>query len=128
MQVPMVKKQTTQQRTKREFKMTVADQIFKHLSLCTYSGRVPAISELIFNVSDAMAHNVWMTLHMGRNHMLGLQRLAEIGIPVRDCRKQLWFDRLQGKVRKMLATQQEAQVELGAMLPSILDKAFKGEL
>lgn len=126
----MVKKQTTQQRAKREYKITVADQIFKHLSLWTYSGRVPAISELIFNISDAMAHNIWMTLHSGRNHMFGLQRLAEIEVPVPDYREQLWFDRLQATVGEMLATQQEAEaeLELGAMLPSIMDRVFKGEL
>jgi type I restriction enzyme S subunit len=64
----------------------------------------------------------------GRNRTLGLKKLAEIRVPVPGYHEQLWFDRLQAKVREMLATQQEAQVELGAMLPSILDKAFKGEL
>jgi adenine-specific DNA-methyltransferase len=38
------------------------------------------------------------------------------------------LDRLQAKVRKILATQQDADTELNAMLPSILDRAFKGEL
>jgi type I restriction enzyme S subunit len=64
----------------------------------------------------------------GRNRTLGLKKLAEIEVPVPDYREQLWFDRLQAKVREMLATQQDAETELDAMLPSALDKAFKGEL
>ena len=51
---------------KREYKMTVAGQLFKHLGLQMYSGAVPAISELISNAYDAMAKNVWITLPIGR--------------------------------------------------------------
>lgn len=42
--------------------------------------------------------------------------------------KQDWFNRLQAKVAAMLAAQKDAESELDALLPSILDKAFKGEL
>lgn len=52
--------------TKREYRMTVAGQLFKHLGLQMYSGAVPAISELISNAYDAMAKNVWITLPTGR--------------------------------------------------------------
>lgn len=51
---------------KREYRMTVAGQLFKHLGLQMYSGAVPAISELISNAYDAMAKNVWITLPTGR--------------------------------------------------------------
>src|SRR5436305_12688213 len=51
---------------KREYKMTVAGQLFKHLGLQMYSGAVPAISELISNAYDAMARNVWITIPTGR--------------------------------------------------------------
>src|SRR5207249_3235624 len=51
---------------KREYKMTVAGQLFKHLGLQMYSGAVPAISELISNAYDAMAKNVWITIPTGR--------------------------------------------------------------
>jgi hypothetical protein len=51
---------------KREYKMTVAGQLFKHLGLQMYSGAVPAISELISNSYDAMAKNVWITIPTGR--------------------------------------------------------------
>ena len=50
----------------REYKMTVAGQLFKHLGLQMYSGAVPAISELISNAYDAMARNVWITIPTGR--------------------------------------------------------------
>ena len=43
----------------RQYKTTVAGQLFKHLGLQMYSGAVPAISELISNAYDAMARNVW---------------------------------------------------------------------
>jgi type I restriction enzyme S subunit len=64
----------------------------------------------------------------GRNRTLGLAKLAEIEVPVPAYEKQVWFNRLQGKVRELLNAQQGAEIELNAMLPSILDKAFKGEL
>ncbi|MFH1749064.1 MAG: ATP-binding protein [Planctomycetota bacterium] len=51
---------------KRQYKMTVAGQLFKHLGLQMYSGAVPAISELLSNAYDAMARNVWITIPTGR--------------------------------------------------------------
>lgn len=51
---------------KRQYRMTVAGQLFKHLGLQMYSGAVPAISELISNAYDAMARNVWITIPTGR--------------------------------------------------------------
>lgn len=50
----------------RQYRMTVAGQLFKHLGLQMYSGAVPAISELISNAYDAMAKNVWITIPTGR--------------------------------------------------------------
>lgn len=64
----------------------------------------------------------------GRNRTLGLAKLAELEVPVPDYDKQVWFNRLQAKVGEMLAAQQDAETELNAMLPSVLDKAFKEEL
>ena len=64
----------------------------------------------------------------GRNRTLGLTKLTEIEVPVPEYGKQLWFNRLQAKVAAMLAAQKDAESELDALLPSILDKAFKGEL
>lgn len=50
----------------RQYKMTVAGQLFKHLGLQMYSGAVPALAELISNAYDAMARNVRITLPVGR--------------------------------------------------------------
>jgi hypothetical protein len=61
----MARKRAEKQDEKREYKMTVAGQLFKHLGLQMYSGAVPAISELISNAYDAMAKNVWITIPTG---------------------------------------------------------------
>ncbi len=58
----MTTQQTPTPSDKRQYKMTVAGQLFKHLGLQMYSGAVPAISELISNAYDAMARNVWITI------------------------------------------------------------------
>jgi len=49
-------------RTKREYHLTIAGQLVKHLGLQMYSGAVPAIAELISNAYDAMARNVWVEI------------------------------------------------------------------
>jgi hypothetical protein len=63
----MMKKRPNTQAGKRQYKMTVAGQLFKHLGLQMYSGAVPAISELISNAYDAMAKNVWISIPTGRS-------------------------------------------------------------
>lgn len=50
----------------RQYRMSVAGQLFKHLGLQMYSGAVPAIAELVSNAYDAMARNVWITVPTGR--------------------------------------------------------------
>jgi hypothetical protein len=50
----------------RQYKMTVAGQLFKHLGLQMYSGAVPALAELISNAYDAMAQNVHITLPLDK--------------------------------------------------------------
>lgn len=64
----------------------------------------------------------------GRNRTLGLKALENIKVPVPRFEKQLWFDNVQAKVNEMKRLREEAIKELDAMLPSILNKAFKGEL
>lgn len=64
----------------------------------------------------------------GRNRTLGLSKHAAIQVPVPAYEEQVWFNRLQTKVGQMLAVQQDVETELDAMLPSVLDKAFKGDL
>src|SRR6266849_3815506 len=59
-------KRQQKEKKERQYKMTVAGQLFKHLGLQMYSGAVPALSELISNAYDAMAKNVYITIPVGR--------------------------------------------------------------
>jgi len=63
-----------------------------------------------------------------RNRTLAMKRLEKIEVPIPPYDKQLWFNRLQAQVAAIQQTQANNQTELDALLPSILDKAFKGEL
>lgn len=64
----------------------------------------------------------------GRNRTLGIQALESILVPVPPIERQLWFDSIQAKVDALKSVQAETSDELDALLPSILDRAFKGEL
>jgi type I restriction enzyme, S subunit len=64
----------------------------------------------------------------GRNRTLGLETLSAIEVPIPSYEKQLWFDDLQMKVNALRRLQSETATELNAMLPSFLDKVFKGEI
>lgn len=64
----------------------------------------------------------------GRNWTLGLETLSTIRVPLPPYGKQLWFDNLQAEVCELRKVQAKTTDELAALLPSILDKAFKGEL
>lgn len=64
----------------------------------------------------------------GRNRTLGLEALSEIKAPSPAYERQLWFENLLTKVEASKRMQAQTAVELDAMLPSILDKAFKGEI
>lgn len=63
-----------------------------------------------------------------RNRTLAMKRLEEITVPVPSYEKQLHFNALQAKVAAIQKAQAENQTGLDALLPAILDKAFKGEL
>ena len=63
-----------------------------------------------------------------RNRTLGAKALMKIPIPVPEYPKQLWFDSLCGEVDALKCLQAETAAELDALLPSILNKVFKGEL
>jgi len=64
----------------------------------------------------------------GRNRTLGLEALANISVPIPSLEAQRRFDSLLMSVAKLKAQQTEAIAELDTLLPSVLDKAFKGEL
>ena len=64
----------------------------------------------------------------GRNRTLGLKALERIQVPIPPLEKQVWFDALQKKLEGINRLQAETAIELNALLPSVLDKAFKGKL
>lgn len=64
----------------------------------------------------------------GRNRTLGIERLAIIDVPLPSFGDQEWFGRLLGKTREIRETHSENQRDLTALLPSLLDRAFRGEM
>lgn len=63
-----------------------------------------------------------------RNRTLSAKAFMRIPIPVPKYSKQVWFDSLCAEVDALKRLQAETAAELDALLPAILDKAFKGEL
>jgi type I restriction enzyme, S subunit len=64
----------------------------------------------------------------GRNRTLGLSALERIQVPVPTIDRQVWFDELTEKVDALAALQRATTVGMNAILPSVLSRAFKGEL
>ena len=64
----------------------------------------------------------------GRNKTLGLDKLMRIKIPIPDITLQEEFVGLLHKVTAIKNHHHENEKELNELLPSLLDKAFKGEL
>ena len=64
----------------------------------------------------------------GRNRTLGLKNLAAIRVPVPSHDKQVVFARLWDKVETTRRLQAELKADLAAYVPSVLAKAFRGEL
>lgn len=64
----------------------------------------------------------------GRNRTLGLKNLAAIRVPVPSYAKQVVFAHLWEKVETTRRLQAELKADLAAYVPSILAKAFRGEL
>jgi len=65
---------------------------------------------------------------IARNRTLSVKRLESIEVPVPTYEKQQEFSALQAKVAAIHQAQAANQAELDALLPAVLDKAFKGEL
>lgn len=55
-------------------------------------------------------------------------KFLALRFPVPGTNEQMLFSRLQARAREVTAVALESQIELNAMLPSILDKAFRGEI
>jgi hypothetical protein len=63
-----------------------------------------------------------------RFSILGLKALENIQVPVPPFEKQVWFDALVIKLNAIRAAQLVTQQELNALMLSVLDRAFRGEL
>jgi len=63
-----------------------------------------------------------------RNRTLNVKALKQIPIPVPPYDQQRYFDELYQKVESLKRLQANTAAELDALLPSVLDKTFKGEL
>jgi len=63
-----------------------------------------------------------------RNRTLNAEGFLKIPIPVPEYEKQQWFEALYSEVERMKQLHAETVNELDALVPSILDKAFRGEL
>lgn len=64
----------------------------------------------------------------GRNKTLGLDKLMKIDVPVPDVDLQKEFIELLHKVNSMKEYHLQTEKELTELMPSLLNKAFKGEL
>jgi len=63
-----------------------------------------------------------------RNRTLSSKALLDIAIPVPPFEQQVWFDGLCEQVDALKHLQSETAAEIDALLPAVLDRAFKGEL
>lgn len=64
----------------------------------------------------------------GRNRTLGVEALARLAVPVPPMERQQWFASLLAKTEESVRLREKAGKELDALMPSILSKAFCGEL
>jgi type I restriction enzyme S subunit len=64
----------------------------------------------------------------GRNRTLGIEALSKISVPVPSLEDQKWFNTLLSEVNSLKQLHTETAADLDALLPALLDRAFKGEL
>lgn len=97
----------------------VNEEICSPRYLLTYMKTPEAIAQLA-KISPGSA---------GRNRVLSVKRLKEVLVPVVPLDAQKWLnDELQAAVDALRGLQAETAAELDALLPAILDRAFRGEL
>lgn len=63
-----------------------------------------------------------------RNRTLSAKTMLEIPVPVPRYEQQIWFDRIWSRAMEVRELRRGAAAARDAMLPAILDRAFKGEL
>jgi type I restriction enzyme S subunit len=64
----------------------------------------------------------------GRNRTLGLDALSSIDVPMPPLEQQQWFNTLQAKATDVRVCNTGAEIDLGHLIPSMLDRAFNGVL
>ena len=61
----------------------------------------------------------------GRNRTLGIEALSKISVPVPPLKGQKWFNALLSEVNSLKQLHAETASDLDALLPALLDRAFK---
>ncbi|MFL5624412.1 MAG: restriction endonuclease subunit S [Ktedonobacteraceae bacterium] len=91
----------------------------------------PKYTEYMLNSSQIRKHSEEGTRGVGNKNLV-LKFIKEFPIPAPPLPEQkrivAYLDNLQAQADRLKHTQSETSAELDALLPSILDKAFKGEL
>lgn len=64
----------------------------------------------------------------GRNKTLGIKKLEAIRVPIPPIEKQLEFDELLSRIQKAKTIHQYTADSLEALMPALIDKAFRGEI
>jgi type I restriction enzyme S subunit len=64
----------------------------------------------------------------GRNRTLGLKALDALQVPVPDFKLQCWFEDVYKRLDALRQEQMDAGKEVDALLPAVLERAFRGEL
>jgi hypothetical protein len=82
--------------------------------------------------SSACQTQIWNLVKRAAQPGIYINRMKQILVPIIPLEEQrrlvAYLDGLQAQVAKVCGLQEESARELEAMMPSILDKAFKGEL
>jgi type I restriction enzyme S subunit len=64
----------------------------------------------------------------GRNRTLGIEALGKIPVPIPRIELQRWFSDLVQHVRRQTDVRLTSTAELDAVIPAVLDRAFRGEM
>ncbi|MBI3174896.1 MAG: restriction endonuclease subunit S [Chloroflexi bacterium] len=92
---------------------------------------IDAFMEHMLNAPSIKEHTLSMTFGSATPY-IGLGKIGKIEMPVPPLDEQwrivAYLDGLQAKVNVLRELQSQSQEELDALLPSVLDRAFKGEL
>lgn len=110
-----------------------AFSIWVHVALLKLKGSeaVDGFVEHMLNSSFCKEQAEFFT-RGSSNRDLGLSRMSQISFPLPPILEQRkiirYLDDLQERTSGLRALQAESSEELGALMPSILDKAFRGEL